>query len=151
MLCTDCKCLDPEYNSTIEGPTCVSLGGSPHKIGNGVCQDYNNIAACYYDGGNLLFIDIFLIHSLPSNDIKQLNLGDCCLDDRCYQDDYFYSEEAEECCTVCECIDPTICKNEFGDETCQVWAKNHCTGRYEGWMKHNCFKACNYCKKPQAK
>ena len=60
--------------------------------------------------------------------------GDCCGDDV----DKSY-------CTACACIDPAICKNNYGDSSCQYWASNYCTGHYQDWMKENCFKACNYC------
>ena len=78
--------------------------------------------------------------------------GDCCRKYGGTDDNYYYfssesesSEEFSTNCTICACLDPTVCSNKYGDETCGFWAKNHCDGVYKDWMEHNCYKACYIC------
>merc|ERR1712004_273651 len=41
--CTACECLEP---------SCKSLGGIEHWVGDNFCDDQNNIPACQFDGGD---------------------------------------------------------------------------------------------------
>ena len=54
--CDICECIDPDHPmfNTTQWESCKSLGGLVKQISNGICNDFNNIPECHYDGGELL-------------------------------------------------------------------------------------------------
>merc|ERR1712232_768738 len=53
--CTDCMCADPDYMNPCGLPlkgSEMEICGSPGFVGDGFCDDNNNVGGCAWDGGD---------------------------------------------------------------------------------------------------
>lgn len=99
-LCTDCKCLDPEYHDPTAVP-CNGNCGSKNYIGDNFCDDDNNNCGCDWDNGDCC-----------GNDHNYNHCDDClCLDP---DDPAFLSPDNQ----VGDCIGVCFSQGWFADGFC---------------------------------
>ena len=132
--CLTCQCLDPNgivpTTNTPSNSTTMSLCRSPQYIGDGYCDDNNNIWLCDWDGGDCCGENVLTNYCVACECLDPKEITDCENpelkgDNHC--DDETNNESCNwdggDCCgdnvnvvycTECKCLDPNSgTKSEF--------------------------------------